>query len=98
MDLAFGVGGETRIVGNHADGCALLVEFLKQLHHCFSVFGIEVARRFIGEQDRRRATEGPGYGDALLLTTGELRRVMAHAMSHADALERFADATLAFRG
>ena len=37
MHLALGVGRESGIVGHHADGRALFVQFLQQLHHGFAI-------------------------------------------------------------
>ena len=50
--------------------------------------GVEVTRRLVGEEDERIAGDGAGDGDALLLTAGELRGIVLHAVRHADALER----------
>ena len=44
------------------------------------------------------ADERAGHGDALLLTAGELRRVVLHAVRHADPLERLLHALLALLG
>src|SRR6478735_2779552 len=50
--------------------------------------GVEVARGLVGEQDRRPVDEGPGDGNTLLLTTGELvRQALLHARE-SDELER----------
>ena len=61
----------------------------EQIHHRFAVARVEVAGRFVGQEDRRLAGEGARDGDALLLAAGELARQMFRAMRHADALERF---------
>ena len=87
--------GVARIVRDHADRGAGLVQLLEQVHDGFAALRIEVARRLVGEQDERLAGDGAGDGDALLLAAGELARQMLRAMRHADALERRLDALLA---
>ena len=95
VDRAIGVRGVARIVRDHADRRAAAVQLAKQLHHRFAVRRIEVTRRLVGEEDERIAGDGAGDGDALLLTAGELRRIVLHAVAHAHALERIGDALLA---
>ena len=84
-----------RVVGDHADGGALLVELAKKLHHLFAILRIEVTGRLIREQHGRFATERASHRDALLLTARELCRIVLHAMRHADAFERLHRALLA---
>ena len=43
-------------------------ELLKQPHHGFAVYGVEVTRRFVGQEDRGITGHGAGDCDALLLT------------------------------
>ena len=49
----------------------------------------------IGQEDQRIAGDRTGHGNALLLTAGQLRRIMFHAMRHADFLERLVNTFLA---
>jgi hypothetical protein len=56
-----------------------------------------VESRLVGEHDRRRSHHRPGDRHALLLAAGELRRVVLHAVRHADALERLLHPLLALR-
>lgn len=72
MNAAVSVLGETGIVGGHADGRAFPVEFTQQFHDAVGVMRIEVAGRFVRQQDGRVAGENPGYGNALLLAAGKL--------------------------
>ena len=83
-----------RIVRHHADRGALACSS-DQVHHGFAVARIEVSGRFIREQDRGLAAQRAGDGDALLLTSGELRGIVFHAMRHADLVQRFLYAFLA---
>src|SRR5215218_1604011 len=43
VDGAVGVAGEARVVGDHADRGAVLVQLLQQLHDRFAVARVEVA-------------------------------------------------------
>src|SRR5690606_16111915 len=62
-------------------------ELGEQLHHLVAVGGVEVARRLVGEDERRRGHDGAGDRDALLLPARELLREVVAAVRHADALE-----------
>ena len=72
------------------------VDFLEQLHHAARHLRIEVAGRFVGEQQARRAGERARDRGALLLAAGEFGRVVLHARAQADAAQRVFDARLAF--
>src|SRR3984885_6241070 len=84
--LAVCVAGEARIVGHHADGRAFLVQLGEQLHHRFAILRVQVSGGLVGQQDGRRTGQRAGHSDTLLLTAGELRGVVAHAVRHPDAL------------
>src|SRR5713226_5376364 len=88
VDGALREVGVALIVRNHADGGAVAVQVAQQLHDGFTVFRVQVSRGLVSHQDERIADQRAGHSDALLLTAGELRRVVAQAMGHADALER----------
>src|SRR5262245_44936923 len=88
LDLAVRVVGITRVVRDHADGRAFAVQLTQQVHDRLAVPRVQVACRLVREKDCRLARERAGDSDALLLAAGELRRVVVHAVRHADALER----------
>src|SRR6202035_5913589 len=69
----------------------LFVEPLEQIESLLRVPGIEIARRLVGNKDARIGDDGPGNRDALLLTAGELPRVMKHPVAQADDVERGSD-------
>jgi energy-coupling factor transporter ATP-binding protein EcfA2 len=98
MHFTVGELGEARIVRDHADGGAVLVQFFQQLHDCFAVAGVEVSGRLIRKQDGGRPSQRAGDSDTLLLTAGELRGIVAKAMRHADAAQRLIDAAFALGG
>src|ERR1039457_1623844 len=51
---------------------------------------VEVARRLVGEQDRRVVDQGAGHRHALLLAAGELVGMVARALGEAEQGQRFA--------
>ena len=75
-DLVAELDGLVDIVGDEDDG---LAQFALQAQH----FGLQLvadhrvdrAERFVHQQDRWVGGQRPGDADALLLTTGQLRRV-----------------------
>src|SRR5205085_3084971 len=96
MNRAVGVARITRVVCDHADGRAALMQFAQQVHYRLAVFGVEVSGRLVREQDQRLTGHSASDGDALLLTARQLTRQMLRAMRHADALKRIGYALLAF--
>lgn len=87
MDDPVGVVCVAVIVGDHADGGALLIQFGEQIHDGGAITGVEIAGGFIGEEKPRLAGEGAGDGDALLLAAGELTGEVAAAVEQIDAAE-----------
>src|SRR5882672_3529276 len=87
VDGAVGMAGEPRVVRDHHDGGAALVQLGEELHDGVAVLRIEVTRGLVREEHGGLAGEGAGDGDALLLAAGELRGKMLGAMAHADLLE-----------
>src|SRR5436309_12047380 len=71
------------------------MELAEQLHHRLAIGRVEVSRRLVREEDEGIASHGTRNSDALLLTAGELRRIVLHAVAHAHALEGILDALLA---
>src|ERR1700691_6347862 len=85
MDLAIGMAGEARIVRDHADGRALAMQILEQLHDGLGVARVQVSGGLVSQQDGRRTGQRTGYGDALLLTAGELWGIVADTAHASDA-------------
>ena len=90
--------GVARVVGDHTDGDAIGVQILEQVHDGVAIFGVEVARRLIGEKDQGIANESAGYGDTLLLTAGKLLGIVFGAVVHANTFERVLRFLFAFGG
>ena len=53
-------------MGHHDDGQPRVVSFLQEVEDLASGRGVEVPRRFVGEQDAGVAGEGPGDGGSLV--------------------------------
>ena len=85
--------GEALVVGDqHQGGAAFLVELEQQVADALAGVAVEVAGGLVGEQHVGFGGEGAGDGDALLLATGELARVVPQALAEADAIEQVAGA------
>ena len=54
----------------------------EQFHDCLAIARVEVSGGLVGQQDGGRSSKSPGHGHTLLLTAGELRRIVLHAMRH----------------
>ena len=88
--------GGGRVVGHHHDRLAeLRVQLLEQGEDVVGARAIEVARRLVGDDDRRVVDDGARDRDALLLPAGELPRVVLHPVLEADDAERGLRALLA---
>src|SRR5215216_1331216 len=75
-DVALCVGGDIRFVRHHDDCDAALVQLLKNGHDVDTGAAVEITGRFICEQYFWIVDQCPGNGDALLLATRELTRMM----------------------
>ena len=67
---------------------ALSRKRVQRRHDLLGRVGVEVAGRLVGDDDTRAVGQGPGDGDALLLTTGEPGRQMTHARAEADLVQQ----------
>ena len=73
------------------------VQLDEQVHDVVAGVGVEGAGRLIRQHDGRRPDQGAGDGHALLLSAGQLVRLVMGALSHADPLERPAGAAVHLR-
>ncbi len=77
MDDPVGVVGDALIVRDEDDGQSVfLVEFPEDVEDFLTRIRVKITRRLVGDQDRAAIDQGAGDRDALLLTTGELGRLM----------------------
>ena len=98
MNGPVGELGVARIMSDHADGGAFTVEFAQQFDHRLAVLGVQVPGGLIRQQNRRLAGQRASHGHTLLLTAGELGRIMLHAVRHPHPFQRLLYALFAFRG
>ena len=76
-------------MSDHDEGGALFaVEFDEEVEDDAAVGGVEVAGRFVGEEDGGLDHEGASEGDALLFAAGELDGVVGGAVEEADLAEK----------
>ena len=69
--------------------CPLVGELAEDPHDLLRCRRVEIARRLVGEQDRRPIDERAGDGDALALAAGQLVGPVLHAIAELHALEGF---------
>ena len=80
--------GSLGVVGHHDDGLALLaVHQLQQVEDLFRRRAIQVAGRFVADQQRGIGDQCPCNCHALLLATRQLRRPVSTAVSQADEMQ-----------
>src|SRR5687767_13750768 len=70
------MGRDVRLVRHHDHRLPLRGQLLEHAHDLFRGRRVEVARRLVGEQDRRRVDERARDGDTLPLSAGELVRLV----------------------
>src|SRR6266404_9078251 len=98
MDGTISVLRKALVMCNHANGRTAGMQLLEQIHHRFTIAGIEIAGRFVRKQNCRSAGECARDGNALLLTTRKLARQMFGAMRHSHAVERLSDEIFSLTG
>ena len=69
----------------------LVVESLQQHQDARAGLGVEVAGRLVGDDQRRVGDDRPRDADALLLSAGELPRIVVGPVGQADGLKRDLD-------
>jgi hypothetical protein len=80
--------GQARIVGHqHQCRACVAAQIQQQIDHLLARILVQVAGRLIGEQDFRPGREGAGDSRSLLLTAGELPRIVARAPRETDTPE-----------
>ena len=98
VDDAVGALGGSRVVADDERGAVRLAHELgDQREHLARRRGVELARRLVGDQERRPARERRAERDPLLLAAGELARMSAAAVAEADALQQLVGPRVASR-
>ncbi len=81
-----GTLGDLLVVGDHDEGDPFGVYLPDELNDGVAVLGIEIARRLVGEDYRRRADQRPGHGDPLPFPTRHLGGDMVEPVTETDPL------------
>ena len=87
VDDAVGKAGIVLRVRYHDYRRPFLVQLGEELHHFRAVLRVQVTGRLVGKDNLRSGDYRAGYGDALLLTTGELLRIMLGAVADVHPLQ-----------
>ena len=84
-DDAVGHRGGVRVVRDHHDGLAEVVDRVpQQAQDLVGRLGVQVAGRLVGEHHRRAVDQRTRHGDALLLAAGQLGRAVRQAIAEPD--------------
>jgi hypothetical protein len=81
--------GHVRFMRDHYNGNAFLVQLFKDADNLRGGGAIQVARGLISQNERWLVYQGPGDGDALLFTAGQLSGLMRRSLSQPDPFQRF---------
>ena len=81
-------GGVLAVGDEHERGAGLVAELAEESKDVGPVGGIEVARRFVGQNEAGAVNERTGNGDALLFAAGKLTGEGSGTGREADAVER----------
>jgi len=71
---------DVMLVRNQHNGQAFVVQILEDFHDLHRRTAVQIARRFIGQQDCRAVHQSARHRHSLLLPTGHLRREMPHSV------------------
>src|SRR5438105_7411461 len=88
-DLAPGVGSYIRFVGDEHNRQSLLIQRLQYGHDLQAGTTVQIASWFISQQQRRFIHQSACNSDPLLLTTGELRRLVMGTRTKPNELQHF---------
>ena len=88
VDRAMGERGYVGVVGDENDRDPFGVELLEHAQDFHAGVRVEVARRLVGQYQRRFVHQGAGDGHPLLLPAGHLRRLVVGAIAQAHAVQQ----------
>ena len=89
MQDAVGPGGGAGVVRDQDDRLVQAgAQLAQQVENLLGAFGVEVAGRFVGDDQRRIGDDRPGDADALLLAAGKLAGAMPRSIRQADQVQR----------
>ena len=84
---ALSLAGQPFVVSDQYNGVALGVQSTDDLEHPGARSGVQVARRFIREDERRMCRDGASHGHTLLLAAGHLVWTVVHTGRKAHTLQ-----------
>src|ERR1700690_2126696 len=87
MDGSVGGGGHVCIVGDQDDRPAESMEASEEIQDLGARMAVEIAGRFVGQDQGGLGDDGAGDADSLLLPAGELRWFVAHSIAETQTLE-----------
>src|SRR3990172_620654 len=90
--------GELAVVRDHQDRLALGDQIVEERENRLGRLGIQIAGRFVGQNDRRVVGQRAGDGNALLLTAGNRRRQLVGVLGQLNYLEQAHRALLPVAG
>src|SRR5712671_85787 len=82
---------QRNIMGRDDDGRAGFVKLREQSQQALRQVGIDIAGRFVRQQELRAGNDGTRDGSALLFSTGENRRQRPHAVAKPHPAQEFHD-------
>ena len=82
---------------HHGEHVALVDEPAQQGHHHLRPMRVELAGRFVGDEEARLVAERARDRDALLLAAGQLGRPVMRTVAEVDEVKELVDARLAAR-
>src|ERR1043166_1082014 len=91
LNDAVAVAGVFLRVRDLNDGRALGVQLLKKLHDLFALARVQVAGRFVGENQFRTGDDRARYAHKLLLTAGQLARIQILLRDDLETVQRVGD-------
>src|SRR5580704_5730430 len=89
FDAAVGLAGDVRVVRDHQDRMAGMVQLAEDFQDDLFIGFVEIAGGLVGQDDLRLIDQRARDGYALLFAAGELRGEVRHAFPHADAAQGF---------
>ncbi len=89
LDAAVGLPGDIRVVRDHQDGVARVVQLAEDLEHNRFIRFVKVAGGLVGENQLRLIDESARDGHALLFAARKLGREMRQAVAEPHAAQGF---------
>ena len=88
MDGMLCIFSDIRLMSNHDDSLAFLIELGKDIHNFITGLGIQIPGRFIGQDKRRISDNRTCDSDPLLLSSRKLFWLPMHFHTQSDFFKR----------